>query len=335
MSVQAVKAQVENFIAEQEEEFLPPIPSNIDAYALDEADLMKHRDPGEKKMFFDVWGDLKEAQDSTGIPWEHTRLPVKLSKGEVSLWTGDPGIGKSTFLGQLAAGICHREKVYIVSPEMPVRRTLRRMVTAMAGRMDITQDYCFELLRSLSGRIVLLDEDRKIYHKRLFALINYAQQELACTHVIVDSLMMLRYSRRGSRSDFYHDQSDFMQDLVDLAKYGDIHIHLVAHQRKTGDRNRKSMEDIAGTMDLANLSANVFLLQNNHIKEAEENKAPSEQDPEILEQPDVFLKVDKTRNHDRPKKAFAFWFKGSQFRSSRTKKWEAPIVNWSDESSEG
>ncbi len=64
----------------------------------------------------------------------------------------------------------------------------------------------------------------------------------------------------------YDVQSQFVQELSELAKKLDIHIHFVCHPRKVTSFLRKI--DISGSADLTNIADNVFILHrvNNDFK---------------------------------------------------------------------
>ena len=63
------------------------------------------------------------------LPWKMRRRPVRLLRGEVSIWTGINGHGKSLLLNQVAiSAMTQGERVCIASFEMHPRKTLFRMV---------------------------------------------------------------------------------------------------------------------------------------------------------------------------------------------------------------
>jgi twinkle protein len=61
-----------------------------------------------------------------------------------------------------------------------------------------------------------------------------------------------------SDSDFYRRQSHFMGQLVEFANRFGVHVHLVAHPRKTS--GELTNDDVSGTGDITNRAANVITL---------------------------------------------------------------------------
>ena len=66
---------------------------------------------------------------------------------------------------------------------------------------------------------------------------------------------------RSREGDYFRAQSNFAGRLVQFAKTRGVHVHLVAHPRKS-DKTRKhlSSDDVGGSGDLTNRADNVFIL---------------------------------------------------------------------------
>jgi twinkle protein len=60
-------------------------------------------------------------------------------------------------------------------------------------------------------------------------------------------------------SDYYRAQSTFVGELVHFTKAYGVHVHLVAHPRKTKGAIEK--EDISGSADINNRADNVFTVE--------------------------------------------------------------------------
>ena len=73
---------------------------------------------------------------------------------------------------------------------------------------------------------------------------------------IVDNVMTAAL-KDEARLGQWRAQSIFAARLVAFAQRFDVHVHLVAHPRKTRDGNFDA-DDIAGTSDLTNRANNVF-----------------------------------------------------------------------------
>ena len=111
------------------------------------------------------------------------------------------------------------------------------------------------------------DEDR------ILDEFTYANRVLGCDVFLVDNIMTTRLS--GDR-DFYRAQSMFTQRLTRFAKAQGVHVHLVAHPRKTQQgRPVTDGDDISGSGDIANLADNVFSVRRLSEEEAEHDGCSS------------------------------------------------------------
>ena len=120
-------------------------------------------------------------------------------------------------------------------------------------------------------------------------------------HFVIDSFM-----KCGIKMDDYNRQASFVNELHAFAKDTGIHIHLIAHSRKT-DTSRKQMDkfDIKGASEITDQVDNVMTVWRNKRKE-DEAVRPSP-DAEVLKEPDAILICDKQR-HGEWEGKIALWF---------------------------
>ena len=82
-----------------------------------------------------------------------------------------------------------------------------------------------------------------------------AHKKYGCSVFLVDNLMTARYDY-NNKENYYIQQSGFVGELVRFAKTYNVHVHLIAHPKKTQGEITK--EDISGTMDITNRADNTF-----------------------------------------------------------------------------
>jgi twinkle protein len=82
----------------------------------------------------------------------------------------------------------------------------------------------------------------------------------------VDNLMTARFSTSADR-DFFRAQSNFTGRLVEFAKKFEVHVHLVAHPRKS--QGALEADDVSGSGDITNRADNVFSLDRLDEKDAQ------------------------------------------------------------------
>ena len=243
---------------------------------------------------FEVRGDR--------LPWEKSFDRVGLRPGEVSVWAGINGHGKSLILGQVLLFLPREVKILIASLEMKPAATLERMCRQSLGG-QVPTAAMVDRFGELTDNIFIYDQNDSIESNRILGMVHYAAKELGVEHIMIDSLM-----KCGISPDDYSKQKDFVDRLCWAAKTHNIHIHLVHHIRK-GDREgvRPDKFDIKGAGEITDLVDNVFIVHRNKTKEREAERQTPDQN--TMDQPDETLLVAKQR-HGEWEGTFALWFHG-------------------------
>lgn len=229
------------------------------------------------------------------LPWD--KVPIRLLNGEVSIWTGINGHGKSVFLGQVmrAAG-AQRHKSVIASFEMSPERTIERMVRQGAGSAQPERHIILDELLHINRTMWIFDLVGTAKKERVLEVFKYAQQRYGVTQFVIDSLM-----KCGINEDDYNGQKAFVDTLCDFAKRCSVHVHLVAHSRKGGSElDPPNKMDVKGTGALTDLADNLFCVYRNKRKEKELEALDNGQKAdrcreEIQRDYDAYLICDKSR----------------------------------------
>lgn len=236
------------------------------------------------------------------MPWRKTHGMVQFRPGEVTVWGGANGNGKSLVTGQIALSLCAQgEKVCIASFEMKPSKTLERMGRqfsgfnpndpAFSGSDEATKellDVYQQFKEWTDGRLWLYDQQGTVTTRQVCAVVRYCAKERGITHFFVDSLM-----KCVSGEDDYNGQKLFVDELTAIARDNGIHIHLVHHIRKPADESHKpSKYDYKGSGSITDQVDNVISVWRNKTKEKkrDEGKAIEDKDPDAL------LICDKQRN---------------------------------------
>lgn len=200
--------------------------------------------------------------------------------GDLTVWTGKRGEGKSTLLGQIQLeAINQGHKVCVYSGEMPKMQFKISLLQQAAGELFIT-----ERIDEKTGHI-FYDVDRLAikyiddwWNKCLFLtdiqcndahnedtiikLFEYAHRRHGCDIFLVDNIMTAEL-KNSIKIGYYQAQSQFTGRLVAFAKKNNVHVHLVAHPRKTD--KRIEADDVGGSSDITNRADNVIKIE--RIKE--------------------------------------------------------------------
>lgn len=196
------------------------------------------------------------------LPWPKTHDYIRLRPGELSLWAGINGHGKSLILGQIILWLPYAVKSVIASLEMPVAATAARMCRQTLPSGNPSRQY-LEQFADSAGNLWLYDQVQTVKTERMLALCMYAGQILGADHIVIDSLV-----KCGIAQDDYPRQKEFADALCQLAKAYQMHIHLVHHMRKgRHEDDPPDKMDIKGAGELTDLADNVFIMHRNKRKE--------------------------------------------------------------------
>jgi twinkle protein len=230
------------------------------------------------------------------LPWGRIRDKFDLRPGEVTIWAGDNGSGKSMLVGQVMVYLLTaNQRVLIASMEMKPEETVERMIIQAAGQVP-PADFVSAFCSWAEGRLWLYDQLDTVASDRVLNMVRAVVQELGVQHVVIDSLVKCGVKQDGDGA--LTAQTVFVDKLQHLAKHLDVHIHLIAHTRKPErDSTRITKHDIRGASQITDLADNVVLLMRNRRKERELQLPPDDRDEDVLAEPDSTLTVAKQRHY--------------------------------------
>lgn len=248
------------------------------------------------------------------MPWGKTHQLIQFRPGEVTLWGGESGHGKSLVTGQVGLSLCAQgEKVCIASFEMKPIKTLERMgrqwTKFRVNDPEVLGDSVeFERLMGIyeqfrdwtDGKLWLYDRQGTVKWHNVCTVIRYCAKELGITQMFIDSLMKCVMGE-----DDYNGQKAFVDELCAIARDTGIHIHLVLHVKKPATEGKKPTKyDMKGTGAITDQPDNVIGVWRDKSKERDRraNKMVSST------QPDQVLIVDKQRNGEGWEGMIGLWF---------------------------
>jgi twinkle protein len=248
------------------------------------------------------------------MPWQKTHAGFQFRAGEVTLYAGGNGGGKSMVTGQIAMGLIKQgQRVMIASFEMKPKRTLFRMLRQFAGEnidfpryMDKAR-YLTNLILRMRGfahaNLWLYDQQGTVSAQQVIAVSRYSAMELGVQHIFIDSLM-----KCVSGEDDYNAQKAFVDELTSLARDHNVHIHLIHHIRKLQSEEIKpNKNDIKGSGSISDQVDNVLMVWRNKKKEHDAQNGSV--DPMI---PDAYLMCEKQRNGESEDWYSLWYHKDSQ-----------------------
>lgn len=234
------------------------------------------------------------------LPWEKIGDAMKFRRGELTLWGGYNGHGKSGLLGQVLAywsgelGI----PVAVMSFEMSFRSLVLRHVRQVLGRNPNSQAEGLQALIPVNEKYWVYDEKQRITPEKVLGAAVWLATEKGCRHIVVDSLVKCAVPRTPDHSE---NLTRFVSDLQEVAKQCQTHVHLVVHLRKGegGEKRIPDKHDIKYAGELSDLADNAILIWRNK---------PKEDDPAMCrDEFDTGLIVAKQRHHCDERK-WGLWF---------------------------
>lgn len=234
------------------------------------------------------------------LPWAKiTGQGFAFRNGELTIWSGINGHGKSMMLSQvMLESIRQGHKVFMASFEMSADRTGQRMVRQALGREIDGVDDIVRCIEWLSHHfIVNTFTDRMDYKELLHHMQEFCKQ--GCTQFVIDSLM-----KCGIRQDDYNTISDFMDLLQNFAQQNGVHVHLVAHSRKGEESDAPGKMEIKGPIEISNIPDNIISVWRNKAKEQNQKSATSY---------DCLVNIGKSREYGESENMYGLYFHRQTF----------------------
>jgi len=223
------------------------------------------------------------------LPWPKVRGLFRFRPGEVTLWAGVNGHGKSLMTGQAMLDfIAHRHRVCIASFEMKPHSTLQRMLrqwtcNPLDGEFATHPEYVAEMrtlykefATATDNRLWFYDQQGTTTPEQMIAVARYCAKELDIEHLVIDNLMKCV---RGA--DDYNGQKNFVDELTAIARDHNTHIHLVHHIRKMENEAKKpDKTDVKGAGEITDMVDNVLLVWRNKAEPV--NRKPTDPDAALI-----------------------------------------------------
>lgn len=279
---------------------IEPDDIDFDAY-VEETEAQQKVKPA--RVFVDEmldWMFTPNMEHSCQLPWEKTRDMFRFRQGEVTLWAGINGHGKSLVTGQAALSLMGQgQRVCIASFEMKPRKTLERMSRqfscmkpARLGDDPLLVDGYKDVARQFAGwtdtRLWLYDQQGTVKPETIVAVTRYCAKELGIQHMFIDSLM-----KCVKGEDDYNGQKYLVDELCAIAKDHECHIHLIHHIKKLASEDQTPGKfDAKGSGAVTDQVDNMLIHWRNKAKEAAA-QVGKHGDPN---EPDALLICTKQRN---------------------------------------
>ncbi len=245
------------------------------------------------------------------VPYPKLKDKLHFRPAELTLWSGASGAGKSQLLSDcIPHWIAQKSRLCLASLEMKGEQSLRRLTKQTGGLEQPTKETIERILHFLDEGLILYEHVGKSSVDTLLEVFDYCRARYGCDQFIIDSLMRL-----GIASDDYARQEQAVYKMVDWAVLNSVHIHLVAHARKSGlDKDIPSTEDIKGASEIGANAFNIITIWRNRPLEDKIFAASLAQEKaDLAKRPGVIMNIAKQRSGDFEGK-IGLWFDPQTYR---------------------
>ena len=183
----------------------------------------------------------------------------------LTVLTGSPGSGKSTFLNQILANALNLGfNSFLYSGELTAQMALDWFYKTVANpihlsfgvnsfgkTIKVTDEGVLQINKWLKNKLFLFSKNAQADETNISTVIEFLAVKKDVKLFVLDNLMTIECSG----SDKYEKQINVIKSLKNLAKHYNIVIILVAHSNKNSIMRREPhVFDISGASEIANLS---------------------------------------------------------------------------------
>lgn len=272
-------------------------------------DPMELRNIGEFED--EIIAEMSRVDEGILLPWKNTHVLFKLRPGEVSVWAGQNGAGKSQIASHVVAqAAVNGTRCCVASMEWRTSKWMLRMQRQIGAVEQPTPEYSRVITRALSSSLWAFSVIGSAKASRILEVFRYARRRYRIELFVLDNL-----TKCGFADDDYAGQKQFVEALADFARETDCHVIVIAHMRKGDNEDAPSGKwGVKGSGGITDMVASVVEVWRNVKRERARADAEREQTEFVGELADggrlgfdAMLYVRK-QNETGELPAFALWF---------------------------
>jgi twinkle protein len=198
------------------------------------------------------------------LPWSRAKDKFRIRPGEVTIWAGYSGHGKSHLLNHIMVHcVSQGELAMLASMEMMPAITGAYMMKQAGGVPDMSIQYKNAVLDWLNERVWIVRILGDVSLSKILRLYKFAAKKYGITQFVLDSVSKLDFDEDNAR-----EQRKIMNELQLFAKKYDAHVHVVAHVRKGfNEEAPPNKMDIKNSGAFSDLADNCIMVWRNKPKE--------------------------------------------------------------------
>ncbi|XP_007571853.1 twinkle mtDNA helicase [Poecilia formosa] len=220
-----------------------------------------------KQLREDVYGELVNTDQVAGVKWtrfpELNRILKGHRKGELTVFTGPTGSGKTTFISELALDLCMQGvNTLWGSFEINNVRLAKIMLTqfAMQRLEENLEQYDFWADRFEELPLYFMTFHGQQNIKAVLDTMQHAVYLYDINHVIIDNLQFMM-GQENLSVDKFAVQDHIIGVFRKFATNSSCHVTLIIHPRKEEDDRELQTASIFGSAKASQEADNVLILQ--------------------------------------------------------------------------
>lgn len=192
-----------------------------------------------------------------GFPFFIPGFDLTFRKHEVTLWFGHTSQGKSQAVQNQVASLAAMGIMSVVASfEQPPARTLGSILMNMtANSCNDDTDEFDAAYKYLSENVFIYKSREKANPQKLLNVFHHAHKRYGVSNFVIDNVMTLDVDRGNNTA-----QADAIDAIRVFASNHPVHVHVVAHPRKSGEGSAgaPAISEIQGASEWGNMPDNII-----------------------------------------------------------------------------
>ncbi|XP_046460713.1 twinkle mtDNA helicase-like [Daphnia pulex] len=217
----------------------------------------------------EVYEEITQSSKVSGVRWRRFPILTDLLKGhrrgELTVFTGPTGAGKTTFLSEYSLDLCGQDvRTLWGSFEIRNVRLAKMMLQQFSGLL--LESETRETFDIVADKFEKLPMYYLAFHGQqnvtsVLEAMSHAVYVYDISHVVIDNLQfMMGTSNENSSMDRYHRQDQIIGSFRRFATDNNVHVTLVIHPRKEA-MEELSTSSIFGGAKASQEADNILILQ--------------------------------------------------------------------------
>jgi twinkle protein len=223
-----------------------------------------------------IWAEYNRVDEGMRLPWLKTHDALLLRPGEVSIWAGVNGHGKSAVVSHVVGHLAMAgTRCCVASMEWRTPLWLARMGRQIAATARPSEAYSRHIARQYANTLWAFDVAGSAKATRILDVFAYARRRYKIELFVIDNL-----TKCGFADDDYSGQKKFVEALADFARTNDCHAIVVAHMRKAESEDHPSGKmGVKGSGGITDMVATVIEVWRNKAREKAVARAHEADEP--------------------------------------------------------